>query len=210
MKSHLFKIAVFVFSCFIVSCTTNQKGGSMITSEPFGTTPDGQSVELYTLKNDNGMQATVMTYGATLVSLTAPDKNGEFIDVLLGYYDLDNFVKRGSYFGTVVGRYGNRIANGKFSIDGTEYTLAVNNGPNHLHGGLKGFDKKVWGGKIVTTDEGEAVQLHYLSKDGEEGYPGNLDVTVTYSLSNDNAIKIAYYATTDKKNRSKPDQPRLF
>jgi aldose 1-epimerase len=161
----------------------------------FGQTADGQNVDLYTLTNSNGMEADISTYGAIVVSLKTPDRNGKFADVVLGFDDLKGYLGASTYFGAVVGRYGNRIAKGKFSLDGKEYTLARNNGENSLHGGLKGFDKQVWKAREVGP---ESLELSYLSKDGEEGYPGNLSVTVTYTLTADNALKIDYDATTDQ------------
>ncbi|HEY6187195.1 MAG TPA: aldose epimerase family protein [Pyrinomonadaceae bacterium] len=168
-----------------------------IKGRPFGKTADGTPVEIYTLTNAHGMEAQIMTYGGIVVSLKAPDRNGRMADVVLGYDTLDGYLKdNGPYMGALIGRYGNRIANGKFTLNGVEYTLAKNNGENHLHGGLKGFDKVVWKGTPLRG--GRGLRLTYLSKDGEEGYPGNLSVTVTYSLTNDNELRIDYAATTDK------------
>lgn len=166
--------------------------------EPFGKTEDGKTVELYTLKNANGLTAKVMTYGATLTEMDVPDKNGKFADVTLGFSNLQDYVKHSPFFGSTVGRYANRIANGKFSIDGHDYKLAINNGPNSLHGGLKGFDKVIWTAHEVQSTLGPAVRFEYFSKDGEEGYPGNLKVVVVYTLTNDNELRLDYGATTDK------------
>lgn len=172
---------------------------SAISKAPFGSTPDGQPVEIYTLRNRNGLEARIMTYGGIVVSLKTPDKSGRFDDVVLGYDSLDDYVKRNPYFGAIIGRCGNRIANGKFSLNGKTYSLAANNGSkNHLHGGLKGFDKVVWAAKAVETSNGPALELSYLSKDGEEGYPGNLSVTATYTLTADNGLRVDFNATTDK------------
>ncbi|HPC97137.1 MAG TPA: aldose epimerase family protein [Sedimentisphaerales bacterium] len=168
------------------------------STRPFGTTPDGQAVRLYTLRNTQGMTAEIMTYGAIVVSLTAPDKDGNFDDVVLGYDNLADYIKVSPYFGAIVGRYGNRIGKGKFTLDGTTYTLATNDGENHLHGGLKGFDKVVWDDEPVDRSDAVGVKLSYWSKDGEEGYPGNLKVSVTYLLTNRNELRIEYEATTDK------------
>jgi aldose 1-epimerase len=170
-----------------------------IKKAPFGKTPEGQSVELYTLTNKKGMEIAITNFGGILVSVKVPDRNGKVADVVLGYDSLDGYVKDKSYFGALIGRYGNRIAKGKFSIDGTTYTLAQNNGPNSLHGGTKGFNKMVWTAKEVSAKDGAALQLNYLSKDGEEGYPGNLKVQVVYTLTDANEIKIEYTAATDKK-----------
>jgi aldose 1-epimerase len=167
---------------------------SGITSQEFGTMTDGQHVQIYKLTNKNGMEAEITNFGGIVQSLKVPDKNGKFTDVVLGYDKLEGYVTDKSSFGSLIGRYGNRIAHAKFTLDGHTFTLAKNDGENHLHGGLKGFNKKVWTAK----QEGNSLVLNYLSKDGEEGYPGNLNVTVTYTLTDDNALKIQYDATTDK------------
>lgn len=165
----------------------------------FGKTPEGQEVRLYTLSNANGLEVRVMTYGAIVVSLKVPDQSGKMDDIVLGYDNLDSYVKNSPYFGAIVGRYGNRIGKGKFTLHGITYDkLAINNGENHLHGGVKGFDKVVWADEEVRRADGVGVALSYLSKDGEEGYPGNLTATVTYILTNDNELRIEYLATTDK------------
>lgn len=169
-----------------------------IKKQEFGKTPDGLQIDLYTLTNDNGVEAKIINYGATIVSLTAPDKDGNMGDIVTGYKTLDEYINGTSYFGGIVGRFGNRIDQGKFILDGVEYTLVKNDGPNHLHGGNFGFNKVVWKAEPVQTEQGPGLNLTYLSKDGEEGYPGNLNVTVTYTLTNDNALKIDYKATTDK------------
>src|SRR5262249_39629687 len=135
---------------------------------------------------------------ATLISLKAPDRSGNFADVVLGYKDIDGYVNDKAYLGATVGRYGNRIANGKFTLEGKTYELPKNNGNNTLHGGIKGFNKRLWTAREVSSPTGPAVRFSYLSKDGEEGFPGNLNVEVTYSLSNDNALRVEYSATTDK------------
>jgi len=169
-----------------------------VHKQPFGQTPDGTPVEVYILINDNGLEARVMTYGATLVSLKVPDRAGKPGDIVLGYEALDGYIKNSPYFGSIVGRYGNRIARGSFSLDGLTYKLAVNNGENHLHGGIKGFDKVVWEAAPLPESGAAGVKLSYLSRDGEEGYPGNLAVTVVYTLTNENELKISYEAATDK------------
>jgi aldose 1-epimerase len=181
------------------SCVTAQEECKMGTmKESFGKTPEGKKVDLYKLNNANGLKVEIMTYGGTVTSLHIPDKNGNFADIALGYDNLDDYIKANPYFGSLIGRYGNRIAKGKFSIDGVEYTLATNNGENHLHGGIKGFDKVVWDAKPIEVTDGVALKLTYLSKDGEEGYPGNLNCTVIYTLTNKNELKIDYEAETDK------------
>lgn len=170
-----------------------------ITKHNFGKTAAGQDVDLYILKNVHGMEARITNYGGIVVSLTALDRNRAYADVVLGFNDLETYLtKNDPYLGAIIGRYGNRIAKGRFKLNGVEYKLAVNNGENHLHGGIKGFDKVVWTGREMKTPNGPAVVLTYLSKDGEEGYPGNLRVRVTYTLTNKNELRIDYSATTDK------------
>jgi len=165
---------------------------------PFGALADGTPVEAFLLTNSRGLKAKLMTYGATLVSLELPDRTGAFADCVLGYETLDGYLANSPYFGSIVGRYGNRIAKGRFVLDGTAYTLAKNNGENHLHGGIKGFDKVVWAAEPFKAADGAGVKFTYLSRDGEEGYPGNLSVAVTYVLTNDDELRIDYEATTDK------------
>ena len=176
-----------------VSKTGNIKKAS------FGKTPEGQAIDLYTLTNKKGMEVAITNFGGIVVSVKVPDRSGKVADVVLGFDSVDGYAKDKSYFGALIGRYGNRIAKGKFSIDGASYTLAQNNGPNSLHGGAKGFNKMVWTAKEISSKDGAALQLNYLSKDGEEGYPGNLKVQVVYTLTEANEIRIEYSATTDKK-----------
>jgi len=164
----------------------------------FGKTGDGKQVDLYVLSNKNGVEVDITNFGAAVVSLKVPDRHGKTDDVVLGYDDLDGYLHDKSYFGATVGRYANRIAHGKFTLNGTIYTLAKNDGENHLHGGVQGFNKVVWEAKDVSIAGAAALQLNYLSKDGGEGYPGNLSVQVTYTLTNNNELKIDYSATTDK------------
>jgi aldose 1-epimerase len=168
--------------------------------EPFGQTPEGEEVSLYTLTSAKGLRARITNYGAILVSLAVPDRHGKLDDITLGFDSLDGYLGQKTYFGATVGRYANRIGHARFVLDGVEYKLAANDGPNHLHGGLKGFDKVVWTPVEVTADEDRAwVKLSYLSPDGEEGYPGNLLCTVTYMLTNDDELRVHYEAETDKK-----------
>jgi len=170
-----------------------------IAEKPFGKTNEGEAVSLYTLTNKNGMEVQITNYGGIIVSLTAPDRAGKFADVVLGFDNLEGYLKGHPFFGCITGRYANRIAGGSFTLDGKTYTLAKNNGENHLHGGLKGFDKAVWKAEPADSRDGAALKLSYLSKDGEEGYPGNLKVTVTYTLARErNELRIEYRATTDK------------
>jgi aldose 1-epimerase len=170
-----------------------------VASAPFGVTPGGVAVQLYTLRNRHGMQASIATYGGIVTSLTAPDRAGRYADVVLGYDTLEGYLKASPYFGALVGRYANRIARARFTLSGITYTLAANNGANTLHGGRVGFDKVVW--KVTNaavTPEGPQLTLRYLSPDGEEGYPGNLSVIATYTLTGDDALRLEYRATTDR------------
>ncbi len=169
----------------------------MIIKEAYGQV-DGKDVDIYTLTNKNNLEMKVTNYGCTVTSLIVPDKDGNLDDIVLGFKTVDQYVKESPYFGCAVGRFGNRIALGKFSIDGTDYTLATNNGANHLHGGLKGFDKVIWNAEPKETDDGPAIMFTHVSKDMDEGYPGNLNVTIIYTLTDDNEFKIEYSATTDK------------
>lgn len=168
-----------------------------ITKANFGTTNDGQTVELYTLTNAKGMVAKIMNYGGIVTELYTQDKAGNFGDIVLGFESFKQYEAGHPYFGALVGRYANRIAKGRFTLNGKEHKLAINNGPNALHGGLKGFDKVIWNVEAQETVDGPSLVLSYTSKNGEEGYPGKLSATVTYTLTNDNALKIDYKATAD-------------
>lgn len=190
---------------FFGSCKNDKKDiestpqADTMSTQPhqsFGKTPEGAEVTEYTLKNKNGISISVINYGGIITRLIAPDRTGKLEDIVLGYDSLEGYLKDSPYFGAIVGRYGNRIANGKFTLDGTTYTLAQNNNGQHLHGGVKGFDKVFW--NIEEAGSNKLI-LTYLSKDMEEGYPGNLTVAVTYELTDDNELKIDYSATTDKK-----------
>ena len=189
-----------LFVAFVLLCLTfvNAHAQATVTKESFGKTSAGENVDLYTLKNLHGVEAKITNYGGIVVSLKVPDRNGKFDDVVLGFTDFNSYLTNAPYLGALIGRYGNRIAKGRFTLNGVEYKLAVNNGENHLHGGIKGFDKVVWSGRETKTKAGPAVVLTYLSKDGEEGYPGNLQVRVVYTLTNNNELRIDYSATTDK------------
>jgi len=169
-----------------------------VHKEAFGSTADGAAVELYTLTNASGMEVRAMTYGGIIVSLRVPDRTGALGDVVLGYDSLDGYLKSSPYFGAIIGRYGNRIARGRFKLDGKEYKLAINNNPNALHGGRKGFDKVVWKAESFQDQRGVGVVFTYTSADGEEGYPGKLDAKVTYTLADDNSLRFEYQAVTDK------------
>jgi aldose 1-epimerase len=174
------------------------KGKAGIEKSDFGKTSDGTAVDLYTLTNSNGMKVKIITYGGIITELWVPDRDGKLDDVVLGFDDLKGYLAGHPYFGAIVGRVGNRIAKGKFTLDGKEYTLATNNGPNHLHGGKIGFDKKVWKAQAISGDDGPGLKLTYVSPEGEEGYPGKLTATVVYTLTNKNELRIGYTATTDK------------
>jgi aldose 1-epimerase len=189
-------VLLFIYGCSGLTVCGEKK--MSIKKQAFGKTEDGKSVDLYTLTNDNGLKAEIITFGGIVTSLQVPDRNGKFADIVLGCDDVNDYAKKSPYFGALIGRFGNRIAKGKFTLDGVEYTLATNDGPNHLHGGVKGFDKVVWNAKPVQTKEGPALKLTYLSHDGEEGYPGNLSCTVVYTLTNKNELKVSYEAKTDK------------
>jgi aldose 1-epimerase len=168
------------------------------SKEAFGKTADGTAVDLYTLTNVNGLVAKITNYGGIITSLKVPDRNGKLADIVLGYESLDKYLESTPYFGSIVGRYANRIAGGKFTLDGVEYTLATNDGSNSLHGGDKGFDKVVWTAEEFENKNSVNLKLTYTSKDMEEGYSGNLACTVIYSLTNDNELSIEYKTTTDK------------
>ena len=191
-------VAVLMVGLLFMQCKNKEMSGMKIEKQDFGKTKDGISVDLYSLTNANGMKVSITNYGGIITSIIVPDKDGNMGDVVLGFDNLDDYMKKSPYFGCIVGRYGNRIAKGKFTLNGKTYTLAVNNGPNHLHGGIVGFDKVVWDAEEVRGGDYVGLKLSYLSKDGEEGYPGNLSVAVTYLLTNDNEIKIQYEATTDQ------------
>lgn len=180
------------------STTSTSSGPSSsagVTRTPYGTMPDGTAVEAFTLTNTNGVRLTAITLGGIITELSVPDRTGAMGDIVLGFDRLDGYLNDHPFFGAIIGRYGNRIGKGRFTLDGQMYTLAVNNGENHLHGGIKGFDKVVWRGEPAAT--GAGVIFTRRSVDGEEGYPGNLDVTVTYTLTDQNALVVDYAATTD-------------
>ena len=198
MRRNLLTVLVLPTFLWIFASTMATYSQPRISKAPFGTTKDGKPVEIYTLTNSRGSEATIITYGGAVVSLKVPDKQGKVGDVVLGFDSIASYEKHTAYFGALIGRYGNRIAKGKFTLDKHEYTLATNNGENHLHGGVKGFDKVVWTAKSSTDKKGANLELTYLSADGEEGYPGNLNVKVVYTLTEDNQLKIVYSATTDK------------
>jgi aldose 1-epimerase len=171
---------------------------STMKKQLFGKTSDGRDVDLYTLANQKGMEVAITNFGGIIVALKAPDRDGKPADVVLGYESLDGYLTNKAFFGAIIGRYGNRIAHGKFSLNGTAYTLPKNDGDNTIHGGPEGFNKRLWTAKDVSTSKGQALELRYLSLDDEEGFPGNLSVKVVYTLTDQNELSIAYSATTDK------------
>ncbi|MDR3707121.1 MAG: galactose mutarotase [Capsulimonadaceae bacterium] len=196
MNHNLVTQLVMVASVAVLAC--GMAAASSITSKPWGSTADGKPVTLYTLVNNHGIKATITNYGGIITSLVIPDKHGKLSDVVLGYDNVEGYIKNSPYFGAIVGRYGNRIAKGHFALDGKTYTLATNDGPNSLHGGKVGFDKVIWTAAPGKSGKEASLTLTYVSKDGEEGYPGNLSVTVIYTLTNDNALRIDYASSTDK------------
>lgn len=175
-----------------------EQGTAKMNRQSFGKTKDGDAIDLYTLKNENGMEAAIMNYGGVVQALRIPGKSGPSVDVVNGFDDLAGYLQVEPYFGALIGRYGNRIGNARFKLDGVEYKLPANDGKNTLHGGLRGFDKRVWTAKDATAADGPALLLTYVSKDGEEGFPGDLTCTVTYTLTSNNELRIEYHATTDK------------
>jgi aldose 1-epimerase len=204
MNQHITQtMAAGLLAVFLAGCASMSHQTSTITKADFGKTPDGKPVEIYTLRNAKGAEARIMTYGGIVQSLCVPDKNGQLADVVLGFDTLDGYVnptyvKGCPYFGALIGRYGNRIGGAKFTLEGNTYTLATNNAANSLHGGVKGFDKVVWTAKPSVGIHGPQLVLAYLSRDGEEGFPGNLEVTAIYTLTDNNELKLEFAATTDK------------
>ena len=188
--------AACIVGCSTMPIPTNPVG--TISQAPFGGIPAGPAVTIYTLRNDKGMEARILNYGGIVQSLKVPDKNGKFDDVVLGHDNLEGYLTKSPYFGALIGRYGNRIGGAKFTLEGQTYALATNNGPNSLHGGIKGFDKVVWQAKSWLTPDGPVLELTYVSTDGEEGFPGNLKVTAIYTLTDNNELQLNFTATTDK------------
>lgn len=201
MRAKLRMALAAATAAVLFSCTADkppQGASDKLTTQAFGKMPGGEEVSLYTLKNSKGMEAAITNYGGIVVSLKVPARGGAAADVVLGFDTLDGYLKDHPYFGAIIGRYGNRIAKGLFTLNGTQYKLARNNGENSLHGGLKGFDKQLWTGKAGSSTDGPSVELTYVSKDGEEGYPGTLSAKVVYTLTESNELRIDYSATTDK------------
>jgi aldose 1-epimerase len=171
---------------------------SEISERRWGSLPSGESISLFTLRNGNGLEASITNYGGRLVTLQVPDRAGRSEDIVLGFDSLEGYLGHNPYFGALVGRFANRIANGKFELDGAAYTLLQNNGTNALHGGARGFDKVAWKAAAIDSNGNSALELRYLSRNGEEGYPGNLEIAATYTLSNDNTLRIDYSGSTDR------------
>ena len=195
-------VSAGILSCMLAMAPVRGSGRvgttAGVTESSFGALEDGTPVKLFSLTNAHGMEVRAITYGAILVSVKVPDRQGRFDDIVLGHETIDGYVHRSRFFGAAVGRYGNRIGGAQFTLDGTTYTLAKNNGPNHLHGGVKGFDKVVWDGAPIKDPRGPSIVLTRTSPDGEEGYPGTLAVRITYTVTDNNELVIDYVATTDK------------
>lgn len=213
MKNLKFVLCFLIFalvSGINIQCKENKREEASETPETmivkklpilksvFGTTKAGASVEQYTLKNANGVEMNVITYGGRITSLKVPNKKGTLENVVLGFDNFEDYEKDNPFFGALIGRYGNRIAKGKFNLEGNEYTLVTNDGSNHLHGGDEGYDRVIWTAEPIEGTDNSSLKLTYLSKDGEEGYPGNLNITVVYTLTKENAVEVTYEAITDK------------
>jgi aldose 1-epimerase len=199
LKHRVLLIALLMLGSVVaLHCYGYAEAKSAMKKQPFGKTSDGREVDLYTLSNKGGMEVSITSFGGIIVSLKVPDRNGRSDDVVLGYDSLDGYLTNKAFFGALIGRYGNRIAHGSFTLNGTAYNLPKNDGDNTLHGGSEGFNKRLWTARDVSTPKGQALELAYKSLDGEEGFPGNLSAKVVYTLSSQNELTIAYSATTDK------------
>lgn len=209
LKSCVLGLAVITTAGLSVQCkgekkenqeqNVAQKDSVTIEKSEYGTTAKGEKIDSYKLKNQKGMEVDIMTYGGIITSLKVPNKAGVSEEVVIGFNNFEQYTKENPYFGALIGRYGNRIAKGKFTLDGKEYQLATNNGKNALHGGPEGFHRRIWTVEEAKGGNAAVLKLKYISKDMEEGYPGNLTVFVTYTLNNDNSLDVQYEATTDKK-----------
>lgn len=204
-------VFILILTVFI-ACTKTKNDGAkdMIDKSEYGTMPDGQVVYAFDMKNADGAEMQIITYGAIITKLTMPDRDGKYGDIVQGYDNLEGYVKVNPYFGAIVGRYGNRIGEGKFTLGGTEYQLDINDGENHLHGGSRGYDKVVWTGEIIEREEGPAVKMSYTSPDGEMGYPGEVKIDVVFILSNNNELILEYSGTTDKTTILNPTHHSYF
>lgn len=207
MRSLFLCLTALFLILSIEACQSNRKDQSTMTSSVFGKLPDNREVLQYTLTNSAGISAQVIDYGATITSLRVPDRSGKMDDVVLGYDSLQGYIDGTAYFGAIVGRYGNRIGKGQFQLDGKQYQLTINDGENHLHGGKIGFNKVLWQSKLLSPS---SVELQYIGKDGEEGYPGTVTLKVTYTLTDKNELRINYEGTTDKPTILNPTQHSYF
>jgi aldose 1-epimerase len=211
MTKRIIAFSILTLTVLFASSQSNNKDQAMVEKKSFGKLVDGTEVFSYLLKNAKGMEAKIITYGAAVVSLTAPDRKGKFADIVLGYNNIQGYVADKTFFGAIVGRYGNRIGKGKFKLDGKEYQVSVNDGENSLHGGFKGFNKKIWTAMgYESTNTGSSLTLKYISADGEEGFPGKVELTVVYKLTNENELSINYTGTTDKTTILNPTNHSYF
>lgn len=211
MTKKIIAFSILTLTVLFASSQSNNKDQAMVEKKSFGKLVDGTEVFSYLLKNAKGMEAKIITYGAAVVSLTAPDRKGKFADVVLGYDNIEGYVADKTFFGAIVGRYGNRIGKGKFKLDGKEYQVSVNDGENSLHGGFQGFNKKIWTAMgYESTNTGSSLTLKYISADGEEGFPGKVELTVVYKLTNENELSINYTGTTDKTTILNPTNHSYF
>lgn len=207
----IYKVLLVITILNIFSCKQKEDEIALLPSSNFKAEVQGKKTDLYTIKNSNGMTVQITNYGARVVSLWVPDKNGDFQDVVYGFESISKYLSSSDvYSGPIVGRYGNRINKGKFAINDKQYQLTINNNGNHLHGGTNGIYSKVWNAKPVIVNGNEALELTYFSKDGEEGYPGNMTIKVTYSVTEDNSLKLVYSATTDKTTIINPTSHCYF
>ena len=210
MKKLLLFCVLFAGVTIFYSCAQNKKDTAVNEKSLFGNLPDGREVYQYTLTNKSGVTLKVINFGAIVTSLNVPDRNGKLEDVVLGYDSVQGYMDGSSYFGAIVGRYGNRIGKGQFTLEGKKYQLTVNDGVNHLHGGKIGFSKELWTANTVQDSAGPSLQLTYISKDGEEGYPGKVTLSVTYTLTDNNELRIVYEGTTDKTTILNPTHHSYF
>jgi aldose 1-epimerase len=210
MIRQIFFYGFLIYFSILLSCTPNKKDNSVIEKTLYGKLPDGREVYQYTLMNKSGATMKVINFGAVVTSLTVPDRNGEYEDIVLGYDSLQEYMNDKCYFGAIAGRYGNRIGKGKFKLDGKEFQLTINDGENHLHGGKVGYNKVLWSAKTVQDSVGPSLELTYVSPDGEEGYPGKVILTVTYTLTDKNELRIVYKGTTDKVTILNPTHHSYF
>jgi aldose 1-epimerase len=210
MIKQILYFAFMILFIIPLACTPNKKENRMIEKTLYGKLPDGREVYQYTLKNKSGATMKVINYGAIVTSMTAPDRSGKYEDVILGYDSLKAYIDDKTYFGSIVGRYGNRIGKGKFKLEGKEYQVTINDGENHLHGGKVGFNKVLWNAKEVQDTTGPSLELTYVSADGEEGYPGKVTLSVVYTLTDKNELRIEYKGTTDKTTIFNPTHHSYF